>query len=157
MEPESFKKTNKKWVYDYQEVPDLPHKLVKKSTSNSELWAAVKNLLISLLWSTLNSILKTLQHAPHYCFKLGLGIESKKSIITIFRKIEKIDLFQPNFSIRKIDPKMYIFGLFMSNSNIFKTILSSFCYNGISKPKTILHSGKKLLFFILRKIIPKLY
>ena len=42
-------------------------------------------------------------------FYLGLGIESKKSIKSIFRKIEKIDFFQPIFSIfsiRKIDLKM---------------------------------------------------
>ena len=42
-------------------------------------------------------------------WKVGLGIESKKSIKSIFRKIEKIDFFQPIFSIfsiRKIDLKM---------------------------------------------------
>ena len=37
---------------------------------------------------------------------LGQGIESKKSIKSIFRKIEKNDFFQPIFSIRKIDLKM---------------------------------------------------
>ena len=38
----------------------------------------------------------------------------------------------------------------------FKTILSSFYYNGISKPTIFLHLGNKSLFFIPRRVISKL-